>query len=288
MGEAWFMGETRRMFPDLAGDLQGMALHDLQKPLVELASGVSSFGPLAEWTDWFHYLLPRVLHRCHETYVSALLEILITGFMTQHPDSLGPEPYAGFRRDALETLGRCLMDPRCWPDGRIHLYHCLNKYYVEPVGSWFFSDPSAKLSASLFLCLKYLPSDKVAPWMTSVLSIRSAHWRAQLMVWLVAAHDTLTGATRQPAEFQDDGVQLGWDWSHVLDGSYTGDYSGTAKVSEFIAPENSRQAIEAVRAIMTEDVFLAWLQSISRYDYLEAELADVPYWFNDLYGAGTA
>src|SRR5262245_14259846 len=48
MGEAWFMGERRRMFHELGGDLGQISAGDLQKPLQEIASGTSSFGPMAE------------------------------------------------------------------------------------------------------------------------------------------------------------------------------------------------------------------------------------------------
>ncbi len=72
MGEAWFMGTEREMYPELLGDLNAVAIEDLQKPLGEIASGTSSFGPMEEWHSWFHYLLGQVLPRGHKLADRAL------------------------------------------------------------------------------------------------------------------------------------------------------------------------------------------------------------------------
>src|SRR6516162_3044560 len=74
MGEAWFMGERRRLFDNLQGDLSLLSTRDLQEPLEEIASGTSSFGPMAEWHSWYHYLLGQALPRANECFVSSLLE----------------------------------------------------------------------------------------------------------------------------------------------------------------------------------------------------------------------
>lgn len=50
MGEAWFMGEERRVFDWLLGNLDEFALEELRDPLEEIASGNSSFGSYDEWT----------------------------------------------------------------------------------------------------------------------------------------------------------------------------------------------------------------------------------------------
>lgn len=77
MGEAWFMGEHRRLFFELWGDLASLSAQQLQEPLEEIASGTCSFGPLEEWRNWYLYLMAQLLPRSHESYVSSLLEILI-------------------------------------------------------------------------------------------------------------------------------------------------------------------------------------------------------------------
>ncbi len=107
MGEAWFNTDKRRMYPELLGDLAAVPVRELEYILAQIANGTSSFGPYDEWSDWFHYLLPRLLPRSHETYVEPLLEILITALFTQYPAGLGDARYPGFREDVLATVGQC-------------------------------------------------------------------------------------------------------------------------------------------------------------------------------------
>jgi hypothetical protein len=78
MGEAWFMGDERKEFPELRGDLAVLSCRELQDSLQEIASGTSSFGPMDEWTEWYHYLMPNLVPRSHESFVDSLLEYLIT------------------------------------------------------------------------------------------------------------------------------------------------------------------------------------------------------------------
>src|SRR5258708_25808974 len=47
MGEAWFIGEVREMYPELLGDLDQLTDEQIYKPLEELARGISSFWQLA-------------------------------------------------------------------------------------------------------------------------------------------------------------------------------------------------------------------------------------------------
>lgn len=80
MGEAWFMGETRKEFTDLAENFEAVSTEYLQKVLHEIASGASAFGLHEEWEVWLRYLLPRVVPRCDERFVSWLLESLCSAF----------------------------------------------------------------------------------------------------------------------------------------------------------------------------------------------------------------
>ncbi len=43
MGEAWFMGDGRQMFPQLLGDLGRLSTEELQEFLAEIASGTTRF-----------------------------------------------------------------------------------------------------------------------------------------------------------------------------------------------------------------------------------------------------
>ena len=119
----------------------------------------------------------------------------------------------------------------------------------------------------------------------SVLSIPNVYWRAELIAWFVGAHGLLDGPIRQVQELQETATpEIGWEWSHCLNGNYTGDYSGKGKVCDFLAEENRRATVEAVRSALSEAVFLEWLPSISRDESLDLGLGDLAFRFWELYG----
>ncbi len=285
MGEAWFMSEERRLFPELMGDLSGLTAWQLQEPLQEIASGTSAFGPRAEWCDWYHYLLGQLLPRSHENFVSSLLESLLTAFMALYPNGVGKTPYLAFRDDALLTLGRCMMEPHCWDADEIAVGQFLHRSDSNPNKVWCWWDASGDFSASLFFCLKYLPSSLVRDWFSSVLAIKSPHWRSQVLVWLVGSYDMLTGATKWPSEFLIEArPSVGWEWSHCLRPELTASTdSGLPAVVSFL-PRISRECVlEATHAYFSDDVFQAWIESIARVPILESELGPIPSQFEHLY-----
>jgi hypothetical protein len=290
MGEAWFMGGDRLMFGNLMGQLSAVPVADLFTPLFEITSGTASFGAYEEWNKWVHYLVAQLTPRAHEDYVAPLLEPLISAFITQYPAGIAVEPYQGFRRDALQTLGSCLMERHCWAEGKVVLGTMLHRCEITNDGVWFWCDASGDFSASMFFCLKYLAPDEIAPWLTSVLAIECPHWRAQIIVWLVGAHEMLTGRQQQASEFY--GIhrpQMHWENSHCLKGDYSGDHSGKAPPpAAFLSTENRAATLAVLKAFMTPDRFLDWLLSITEHEYLEAELAELPDRFVELYMAGYA
>lgn len=282
------MGEERLMFDELLGDLGSLTAWELQKPLQEIASGTSAFGPMDEWHDWYHYLLGQLVPRGHESFVSSVLESLVTGFMAIYPNGIHTPPYKGFEGDVLNTLGRCMMDPRCWNGDEVVLGTMLRRSNNNPKKVWLWWDASGDFSASMFLCLKYLPPSLVPGWLTSVLAIRSPHWRAQVLVWLVGAHDMLRGVVRWPSEFLIEArPSVGWEWSHCLQPELaTAEQAGAAPVDSFL-PEPSRSAaLSVAKVYFTEEVFLTWLDSIAQVPYLQAELAEIPSTFERLYVPG--
>jgi hypothetical protein len=285
------MGDERRMFHELMGDVGSLTAWELQEPLQEIASGTSSFGPHAEWHDWYHYLLGRLLPRGHENFVSSLLESLITGFFAIYPNGVHIPPYRQFHSDILNTLGRCMMDPRCWNGEDVVVGSMLHRSNNNPNQVWCWWDASGDFSASMYLCLKYLPPSLVPSWFASVLAIRSPHWRAQVLVWLVGSNELLRGVVRWPSELQIEAhPSVGWEWSHCLRAELaTSDQSGAEPVDSFV-PRSSREgALAVAREHFTEDVYLAWLESISQVPYLHAELAAIPSTFESLYvGRGEA
>lgn len=284
MGEAWFMGEHRRHFPELMGDLDALAASDVLRPLGEIASGTVSFGQRQEWRDWFHYLLAQRATDDREWLGETLTELLVTGFMAHHADGTTDTAYPGFQQDVLATLGRSLMEPRCWHAGDIVVGRLLHRSNRNPNQVWRWWDASGDLSACLLLCAKYLPPSQLQGWFRSVLAIASPHWRAQMMVWLIGAHDLLTGVKRSPSELDPAAYPgIAWGWSHCLQPSTTTEDGEIIAIADWL-PQHARMLLlDEVRACFTDEVFLAWLESIHRVDYLQRELADLPSTFERLY-----
>lgn len=285
MGEAWFMGEERRIFRALLGNLDEIKTRDLQEPFAEIATGTSSFGPMKEWNTWYHYLLGALLPRNHEAFVSYLLESLLTGFMAIYPNGIYREPYKGFREDVFLTLGRCMMDSMCWNGSDIAIGKVLRQSNNNPNHVWVWWDASGDFSASMFFCLKYLPESSVEPWLRSVFDIPSPHWRAQVIVWLVGAHGILNNVIRWPSEFSMEArPYIGWESSHCLKVKMAAaDDSGAPPVPTFIPEAARTSALNVVRSYFSENRFLEWLDCISTIPYLESELAEIPSTFETLY-----
>jgi hypothetical protein len=229
--------------------------------------------------------LGQLLPRSHDNFVSSLLESLITGFFTLYPNGIYREPYKQFHGDILNTLGRCMMEPRCWNDENIVVGSMLQRSNNNPNRVWCWWDASGDFSASMYLCLKYLPPSLVPNWFTSVLSIRSPHWRAQVLVWLVGSHEMLRGLIRWPSELKIEAhPSVGWEWSHCLRPELaSSDQSGASPVESFLPPPSREGALAVASEDFTEDVYLSWLESISQVPYLEAELAAIPSTFESMY-----
>ncbi len=291
MGEAWFMGETRRMFPELMGVLDELSAQQLVSPLEEIATGALSFGPEDEWREWFHYLLPRLIPRAHERFVHQVLELLATALFAFYPDGLEAGPYRQFREDVLATLGRCPMDSACWPDGLLDVERVLNPTRVPSIGLWGWDEPKGPLSASMFLCLKYLRPSDINGWLASVFQIDEPHWRAGVMAWLLGAHEVLKGLVLHPCKFDRCYPPIDWDWSHALTGSYL-DVDGSERFrGDFIPKPNRDAALAAVRDYFDEKIMLEWIESLAREPEVAAATDALPLWLlqaykpNDLAGS---
>lgn len=285
MGEAWFMGDTRKMYPELAGDLDQLSSMFLQDPLTDIISGNRSFGPMQEWTDWYHYLLPRLIPRSHEYFCHPLLEYLLGAFFVLYPNGIQDEPYPYFRKDVLATLGRCMMDPECWDEGQVRVGSFLHRSNENPNRIWCWWDASGDFSASAFFCAKYLTPDEIEPWLKSMLAIKSAHWNAQAIVWLLGAHGMLTGKQSQASEFKfEDRPSVDWEWSHVLEGNYSGIHDASVPMPiDFLPTENREIILRVLNENLTQELFFEWLDAIKKFDYLESELAELPSRFAEIY-----
>lgn len=284
MGEAWFMGAERHRYTNLR-DVDDMPASELERPLVEITTGMSSFGPMREWSEWFHHLIAPLAPRAHEGGLRYPLEYLLGACFTMYPDGLERGPYRGFRADALATLGRSMMDDLCWKNGRVNLDWCLHRpdwSHRDWPGTW--RDASPDFSISMFFCLKYLTPDEIAAWLPSVLAIECPHWRAQVIVWFIGARAMLSGERRQASELSThDSPRVDWEWSHLLRGNYTGVNPGQDGETDFLPVENRRAALRALHGAFTESLFLEWLESIAAVHYLDEDLDDCPFLFHELY-----
>lgn len=288
MGEAWFMGAERRMFTELQGDINHLSANQLQDPLAEIASGISCFGAREEWQSWYHYLLVELLPRSHEQHISYLLESLITGFMAVYPNGIHHAPYKEFSNDVLNTLGKCMMDKQCWHGADVYTDIAIGKVLHasnnNPAQVWCWWDASGDFSSAMFFCLKYLPESLIEDWLRSVLAIASAHWRAQLIVWLVGSYDILHNVIQWPSQLYNARPEVSWEWSHCLRPDLAVSNESVAKPMAALIPEGTRlKAANLFSTYFSSALYLEWLMSIAEFPYLETELAEIPDKFEQLF-----
>ncbi len=255
MGEAWFMGGDRHFYTGLLAEPPaGWSLQELEAALTELTSGPTAFGPLDEWSQWFDYLLPRAQVRADESW--KLHELLVTAVCVHCPDPALPGRAAHFRRSLLDSLGRSLMAPPRWREGRIvadrtlaPLKHCVHGWTLESGGAF---------SAMCSLVLRYLPPGGIDAWIGSLLAIEDPLWRAAFIVWLDGAAPLLDG--RSPAELKREPLQdIGWEGCWVLSGSVPSqNIDPSAQVHPFFSPETAAALAAALRRRLSLDTLAHW------------------------------
>ncbi|MES2308499.1 MAG: hypothetical protein V4507_06520 [Verrucomicrobiota bacterium] len=276
MGEAWFMGTERKMYSYLMmQNLEELEIGKLLEPLEAIASGTSCFGYHEEWCLWFDYLLPRLIpmaldQKYYVIYDNAVYELLVTALISQFPSGIGEEKYKGFREDVLNTLGSVMMSPLRWNDGLIIMNRILHHAPSSDGGGWGWWAVNGELSAALFCCLKYLNKSEIRMWAYSVFLISDPHWRSQVLVWLVGAHEVLSYPGKQPSDFNKK-VPVGWAMAHCLKGNYTGNLENKSCVVPFIKCENRNEFLSALYEYITLDVLLDWKISIEKVEYLGFE-----------------
>ncbi|PRC92747.1 hypothetical protein [Solimicrobium silvestre] len=272
MGESWFMGDEREMHDALINKpLGSMSVFEIERPLEDIASGTSSFGPMAEWENWFEYLLPNLIPVAANLNDTSLHELLITALMTQHPEGISARPYPGYREDVLQTLGQVLMSKSKWKGNEIALERMLIQKPYDMCKGWGWWNASGDLSSTLFLCLKYLETSEIHEWTTSILEIDDPHWRAQILIWLVGSADILKDELKQPFDLHEHVPSIGWNWSWCLKGNFTGIYDGSIPLKPFISNMNSSAFKSVIREILIDDKLGKWIDSISRIEHLKLE-----------------
>lgn len=273
------------MFPQLLGDIDVLPDDCIEEALEAIASGCSSFGPLVEWIEWYHYLLPRLIQRAWKPTYYQPAELLITAFMAQYPIQSGSMPYPNFHSDALNTLGRYIMSPRFWPEGQLDVANGLSKW-TGPNGIARWSKAGNLLSASLFFCIKYLPLSDVEAWFRSVIAVRNDYWQVQIITWLVGAHPILTGQILQPSEFPEvTPFGIDWEQSHVLNGCDADNYESPLQRLPFLPIEN-REAVIQIAYSMDVEEFFENFWTDPAMSAVALETAGLPESFRQLYRAG--
>lgn len=218
MGEAWFMGE-RSLYTDLLDkDASRWSQEVIESAMNSLASGPGCFGPRQEWTDWLHYLTPKLLPRIEDWRWAGLYESLVTAFMAQYPDERMDYPYDSFLEDTLATLGRIPMASANWTEEQIAENGVVPPILLTPNGP--FLSCGGAMSAALFLHLKYLDEQVIPAWLASVLAIKDPVWRSKLVMWVAQSKALLLESGKQPLDlkYETDGGS-GWYDCWCLRGS---------------------------------------------------------------------
>lgn len=283
MGEAWFMGEERRMFGWLLGDLDKFTLEALREPLEEIASGNACFGPMEEWTVWFHHLLGQLVTRHHERSFDSLYQQLVTAFIAVHPRQI-EEPYPGFADDAMQSLGRCLMDSTRWIGERLAVAPPEDPFNGGQHAAFEWNVACGDFSAGMFFCTKYLSEDELDAWLDSVFAIECPLWTTQLYCWLLDAYPLLSGRVPQlgDLEFDPDSCAT-WLGSSVLKGNYSGVYEPEPLPLPLLSPGRGEVVLCSARRNVSEASYFEWLDAIRPYDYLQTTLGGKPSRFAEVF-----
>ena len=243
MGEAWFMSETRKMYPELLErDFLSFSPSEIEKYIGEASSGVRCFpGTNSEpiWRQWFSYFLAQICTKRAMYNHLPLVTSLVSDFVTLYPDTeklRTDDPQ--FLRDVLATLGRSLMESYWWSYAEIDLTRAKRGAWDQRFMSWEYYTPNKTFSSLMFLCWKYLEAEQIELWFHSVVEARAkgankgSHWQMQLMFWLLEVKP-------------------------ILDGKET--ESG-------ITHGNIDAMREAVKQRVTEELFLEWIEIFEKFN----------------------
>ena len=289
MGEAWFMGEKRRLYPELNNKESFAAIKptDLSMIIFEISSGTSSFGHMEEWDEWFKYLLPDLIVRSQEFqyFNFMLLPDVVTAFMSIYWKGI-LEEYVGFRADVIYSLSLCLMNAGLWFDYEnentqttnprpIFLDSYLDGNDKLKLG-WNCGTSDGNLSAMMFFCLKYLTTEEIITWVESLFSIQDIYWKGAFSVWLLGAYDLLEQPTPVPSMIEKANPDISWDYSSVLGsryGSIDAEYPPHENFNDnkdFLPSDNTKVFLEEIRKQLSPKLIIDWAEQFS-LDQLASE-----------------
>jgi hypothetical protein len=175
--KAWFMGKVNY---HEGIDIQNWSNRQLFEYLQDTRSGISSFGRLKIWVDWFHYLLPDLILRAAKEPDSNLHDEIIEYFLVLYRHELYEE-YLSFRRDIFASLATIIMQKSFWVDEKADfLAHC----WLEPLEPLQPESNGLALEHIMLFCLKFLIVEDIAEWVESIAVIESKKWHGRFSRWL--------------------------------------------------------------------------------------------------------
>ena len=275
------MGGERKFYDDVLNDDFDPLGWKASSYFEEIVLGTHSFGPIdPNWKPWIQYFLAQDISQ-HSLDAQQVRHIgfCVTAFVIQYPTV---EEARGVAFDAiLDTLGRWACAPFLWQENDLRIAPRHHNSDLPLEFSWNKVDET--LSASLFFCWKYLPTEEIETWVESLFAISGAWWRAELLLWLVSAHPFVTGEKTQPSQLGKEQPDLTWDCSSLLDGSYDGGYPAHSIVP-FLDEENRAAMQNALQKHVNQKLFFDWLDSFASTRDVESALGDFwPLRFAELY-----
>ncbi len=263
-GEAWFIGEKRKFYDSfISMPVEVIPGPDLEHFFADITGGIANFAEMDAqvriWTTWIKYLTPRLIDRaCREYTHPVLLESLFTAFFRIFT-TCGADQTDELRRDILDTLGRLIMRPDLFDENGESLCAHFWDWKVAPGTIW--PRCNGPISASLFLCLTYLPLSEIETWAGSVLAIESIYFRANLLAWLAGAFEPLTKSPNPFLAISKSSINLTWTESFLLESH-----------SPVIPTENIALFFRTTREILTFEKLLDWVQDMEKYPSMASAL----------------
>lgn len=256
MGEAWFMGDARRMYTSLLSpDPAAWSRDDLRGALQALASGPGCFGHMREWSLWFPYLVHAALPFVRGPSFDSLYGELVSAVMVHCPDPASPPQGDGFIEDVLHTLGRMPMAAACWDERR---WTSRNAFpTIDHTVRGRVLPDSGNLHAACTLVARYLDDTALEGWLASALDIDDPLWRAGMVSWLAHVVPLLEDPSRWPAAL--DIGPGSWDASHGVTGlTPAGECDAGTGPLPFFAPARRAALAAAVRRHAARSRLRTW------------------------------
>lgn len=171
---AWFMSGVE--YYENIEAYKTWARSDLSEYLFDTGSGITSFGRLKIWVNWFHYMLPFLIQKASQEYqhIGDIFEF----FERLYPHEIFEE-YLGFRNDIFDTFGKIIMQDYFWKDGDL-----IKPDWTKDLESWnpeWYEEDT--LYSSLEFCVKYLEEREISYWVKSFSNIEGKIWTIQIRYW---------------------------------------------------------------------------------------------------------